>query len=213
MTKTVMVLDIDMTLADHTHRAHLLQDFCSACGCASTITTCNKDGSSSKNCMMCDCDVFVTPKASWIAFCQPDLMMKDVPFKKAQAVVAKAMTKDSIDVHFITGRADSDRELTEEWLKAHYGFSPVFNSLYMRAGNSYTDRNVVHTPASVHKRWCFTKLCADRGYTGSETFMFFDDDRHVIDMYSEFGFVFKAPECWDIMSPDKQTAQEKLRSK
>ena len=218
MSKAVFIVDIDSTLADHSHRLPLLKKYCSQCGkdasAGITLHTINLDTRVTKQiCSNCDCDVLTIPTQSWANFCQPHLMANDAPIEKAKAVLAKARAVGT-DIHFITGRSEDSRVVTEEWLTKHFGFDKRDSKLLMRAENTYTGRGVNHLPASLHKQWCFHELRRMCGYYGSGfLFMFFDDDMHVLDMYKQFGLTFKAPDCWDSMVFEDQAEPELLFSR
>lgn len=197
MTKAVFVVDIDVTIADGSHRVHLLKEYCARCGSSAKVSFLGHDQIRTEGtCANCDHDVFTTPLSSWIDFTAPHLLSADKPVAKAQAVLAKAA--QYADIHYITGRNNGGRQATEAWLTEHFGFDAKVNKLLMRTEDSYTERRgVTNLPASLHKRSCFADLMKQCGYTGKELFLFFEDDPKVMPMYAEYGIVFKAPECWD----------------
>jgi hypothetical protein len=205
--KPVFIVDIDVTIADGSHRIHLLKPYCAQCGGAAKVSFLGHDQLRAEGtCVNCDHDIFKVPLSSWIDFTAPHLLANDEPVAKAQAVLAKAAP--FADIHYITGRNNGGREVTEAWLTEHFGFDPKINKLLMRKEDSYTERRgVTHLPASLHKRSCFAELMQQCGYSGKELFLFFDDDVSALEMYAEYGIVFKAPECWDTivlptMNPD-----------
>lgn len=187
--KTVIVCDVDKTIADGSHRKYLLKEYCARCGGAAKVE-------GYYECANCDYTVFKIPQSSYVDYANPALLALDQPLYKAQEVLAKAASR--CDIHYITARSKDSREVTEEWLTKYFGFDPKVNKLLTREENSYTDRKgVTHLPASIHKRSCLAELMKQCGYSGKELFLFFEDNLESIDMYAEYGIVFKAPECWD----------------
>ncbi len=201
MTKLVLVLDIDATLADFTHREHLLRSYCVSCAAAG-----------SGYCNYCGYDVFQTPLASWKAFTDPSLLSQDGVVPYAQEAI-KQFQKFGADTHFITGRRQQARAVTQEWLTKHFGFDSTKNRLLMRESYNYDDTNARDVPASVHKERTFQKLLEICGYSGNELFYFFDDDVNVLPVYSKYGVAFKAPECWGTIVHKSPVVAESLFAK
>ncbi len=193
---TVWVVDIDDTVLDHTHRLHLLQHACSACGRVVPY-------SSHPAYCACGCDVHHIPDASWKAFCDPNNMVSDKPIESAQRIISKAVSF-GVEVHFITGRTDDARAVTQSALTDHFGFDRNRQKLLMRPMTG--DR----VAASVYKERAFRFLKTLCSYSGNEQFSFFDDDIHVLGMYSKHGMVYNAPMCWNHMEAPVVTSSERL---
>ena len=201
--RVVWVVDIDTTIADNTHREHLLQKRCMVCG--ATVAT-----KLHAACTVCYSDAVEVPQASWDAFLNPEAMVNDRPEPRAQKVIRKAQ-KLGIEVHYITGRSgapDGDgpppkggdaREVTTKWLEDHFDFDPKKNSLLMRGQAG---------PASPYKEKQLKKLMEMKGYTKNDLLCFFEDDKHVIPMYSQYGIAFEAPSCWESMWSVKPSEPE-----
>lgn len=207
---TVMVFDLDSTIADGSHRDHLLKEFCVQCGGAAYLATFK--GSSEKVCASCDCDTFHIPVSSWRAFTMPSALEFDSPTPAAQQLIKKAQSC-GVDIHFITGRQKEAREVTEAWLTKHFGFDKDKNILLMRDTDSYVRSDVPHVPASVHKERSLNTLKLLKSYTSNDLFFFFEDDLHALNMYSNHGIALKAPDCWNVINPLLNLATEKLFSK
>jgi len=197
---TVLILDIDRTLADPSHREHLLKEYCNVCGCG----TSNNAG----ECINCGSVGFHIPAKSWLDFTDPSLLEYDTPYSDSVVFVNKARSCGA-EMHFITGRCEPAREVTERWLTKWFG--PIEGcDLLMRGGDSFSDQKIVHAPASVHKEQKFLDLIRRKYHFGYNFFMFFDDDIHVLNMYSKYGVVFYAPTCWSYMTAPVSMNPERL---
>jgi hypothetical protein len=185
---TVWIVDIDKTIADHTHRDHLLRKSCVSCNTFSN----------NQSCPNCQCDIFTIPTNSWRAFQDPNLIRLDEPILTAQEVIHKAM-RMGIHVHYITGRQPNARTVTQEWLTDHFGFDNTRNKLLLRDIDSYNQPKDKHISAKVHKENKFLLLKEMCGYTDNDTYHFWDDDRTVLVNYSKFGMIYHAPNCWQNM--------------
>lgn len=185
---TVWIVDIDKTIADHTHRDHLLRKCCVSCNTFSI----------NKSCPNCQCDIFTTPTNSWKAFQDPNLIRLDQPILAAQEVIHKAM-RMGIHVHYITGRQPNARTVTQEWLTDHFGFDNTKNKLLLRDVDSYSQHKSKHIAAKDHKENKFQLLKQICGYTDNDVFEFFDDDLSVLKMYNNYGIIHIASDCWKTM--------------
>lgn len=115
MTKPLAVIvDIDGTIADASHRLHLIKGE-------------TKD---------------------WDAFY--DAMVNDTPIEGAVGTILDELDKvvedDTVPLHimFVTGRRDTHRKETEEWLQTYCALAdPGYYSLLMRADGDHRDDTVV----------------------------------------------------------------------
>lgn len=174
---TYCVIDIDTTLANNDHRASLL------CKDAEGVVT----------------------QESWDAFLDEATMFRDTlqPFALNAIEVMRQL---GYTIVFLTGRNERLRKVTELWLAKHIAWNPYAETLLMR---KTTEACV---PASVCKRALFEeyldnidKQREERDYyedtcsVYEDTYMFFDDDPHVLDMWRKLGTAFKCPEAWQWM--------------
>jgi len=167
----LFIIDIDVTLSDHSHREHLLNP--------------GPDG--------------VVSQDQWDSFLHPKLLLLDKPLPKAQAVV-KGLRKQQMDIHFLTGRNERLREVTESWLKEHFDWDRKREGLIMRGlGHA-------NTSASVYKEHAFKKILAYSGHPGP--YVFIDDDPYVLRMFTTYGLCMKAPEIWDYFNPEAIQGEE-----
>jgi hypothetical protein len=164
---TVCVVDIDTTLANNDHRAALLE----------------RDSNGN------------IPQASWDAFLQPELMLKDTPQEHALDVL-NHMRGRGFKIVFLTGRNIRHSAGTRVWLKEHMDWNEFTEPLLMRRA---VDVNV---PASECKEALFLDYLKTSGLTSNTTFLFFEDDPHVMAMWRRYGLVFQCPEAWRWMNPE-----------
>ncbi len=181
-----LIVDIDGTIADHTHRTALLESKCGMCGCIMHAHD---------HCSSCHSDLLTYTKDSFEKFLDPSLMSLDVPVPNAQRVILTALRDPkSYTVHYITGRKEVEhRNVTLAWLQSHFGFTSQVSTLSMRSPNESNMR------PSDYKEVKFTKLKKDKGLAG--TFIFFEDDPYVHGMYAKHGLVIIGPGGWDTLMP------------
>lgn len=164
----LIVVDVDGTVSDPSHRLHLLED------------------AGSHSCLS------GTPRERIERFMNPSLMELDKPIRYACEWVRLMIraTRWSAHVVFLTGRWESRREVTARWLnqQVHDRIAgPGHWQLVMRG--EHDDR-----PAEVVKRDALAKLL-DRGHTPRALF---DDHAPTLAMARELGFVaYAAPDCFD----------------
>jgi hypothetical protein len=96
--------------------------------------------------------------------------------------------KSGAEIVFLTGRNEVGREKTRQWLVDVFNASKE-NPLLMR-------------PASMEKErsdLCKEKVFVDLVYNirPSATYIFFEDCEKTAKLYSKYGVVLKAPQCWD----------------
>lgn len=181
-----LIVDIDGTIADHSHRTALLESTCKMCGCLVK---------SHDNCTSCGSDLLTYTKESFERFLSPDLMSKDIPVPDAQRVILTALRDPkNYTVHYITGRKEVEhRNVTMAWLQSHFGYSSQVSTLNMRSPNECNMR------PSDYKEVKFNKLKTSKNLQGS--FIFFEDDKYVHGMYAKHGLVIAGPEGWSSMMP------------
>lgn len=163
---TICVVDIDTTLANNDHRALLLEK--------------DSEGNISQ--------------ASWDAFLQRDLMLKDTPQDHALDVL-NHMRGHGFKIVFLTGRNIRHIDGTRLWLKEHMGWDEFSEPLLMRRAED------VNVPASQCKEALFLDY-VKYAVESNTTFLFFEDDKHVIAMWRKYGLVFQCPEAWQWMNPE-----------
>lgn len=137
---------------------------------------------------------------SWDSFLQADLMILDQPQQHAKEVV-DYMRSHGYQLVFLTGRNEKHSDVTKRWLTAHMGWCPDREPLLMRP----VERAGV--PASQFKELTFLKFVKDRNLSQA-SFLFFEDDKHVINMWRRYGLVFQCPEAWQWMNPDIPETEE-----
>lgn len=193
-TRPVFIIDIDTTIADNAHRAMLLERHCVAC------LTPVEYRQACRNCGGTDTNI---KQESWDAFLSPERCALDIPVQKAQHAIRR-FREEGVEFHFLTGRNEGLREVTEEWLTKYFSYQPERESLIMR-GDEHEG-----TPASVYKEQAFEQLVQTQGYDEPDMPMFFfmEDDPHVFKMYSKYGIVIRCPEGWEHWMPDHATDTE-----
>ena len=129
---------------------------------------------------------------NWDAFYDPQRVLKDKPIEKAQMFMRKVLALKH-EPYFLTGRPEALRLTTLQWLSENFQLNLADDRLLMRTNGNYT-------PAKDYKREQITALRSQTSMHNS-CYMFFDDDTRNFEMYSEFGLYFKAPECFDQISP------------
>jgi hypothetical protein len=120
-------------------------------------------------------------KPDWDAFFSSDMVEKDSPFPEAQKVLQE-MTKLFDDVYFISGRRETLRETTKDWLKKHYDFDVEDDHLFLRDD---------HTPPSK-----FKKSIVENKLKDHKDLVFIDDEEGNLEIFQDSGKILKAPECW-----------------
>lgn len=194
--RMVAVIDIDTTIANNDARAELLQKHCVVCGGPKT----HEPHSTCPTCLIETADKIA--QESWDTFLRPDLMALDKPERKGVEAIRR-MRAHNIEFHFITGRNEGLREVTEEWLRQYVGWDPERESLVMRG---QADRD---TPASVYKERALKRLIAMRDLHDA-AFIFFEDDPWVFGTYAKYGICVKCPEGWDYFCPEAARSLENV---
>lgn len=153
-----IILDIDGTLSDASHRSHFV-----------------------------DGDV-----KDWASFLQPHLVLQDTVIKGARRG-HDHLVKIAKRVIFLTGRNESLRPVTTEWLQTHFGVNVVNEGLVMRPIGD----NRVPT-AFKHEMLKEIEIWSPSDYT-----IAIDDDKFMMKIYRDLGYVvLHAPKCWKTMFPD-----------
>lgn len=186
MRNTVLVFDIDSTLADNSARAELLARVCTVCLGA-------YEGAIAHRAAFCEtCQTHTKPKiiqGTWDKFMDPEAFAMDVPVAGAAEFVAHCREL-GYTIVYLTGRHERGREATEAWLNQHMSRAPT-EQLIMRDADN--------TPASQMKEKLFLKFRGEFGYprnAGPPSYIFFEDDPHVFDVYQRYGIVLKCPEAF-----------------
>lgn len=162
---TVCIIDIDTTIANNDHRAfHLVKD-----------------------------ETGKIPKECWDKFLDKTLMLLDSPQQHALDVL-NYMRNHGYTIVFLTGRNETHKDVTEEWLKTHMGWKPHYEALYMRTAAD------AGQPASVFKKKCFVEKIQPT-FSFNTSFVFFEDDPYVLPVWKSYGLVLKCPEVWEHMNP------------
>jgi hypothetical protein len=191
---TVHIFDIDTTIANNTHRAELLTRTCVVClapkGSAhrAPCPTCHKETASR------------TAQEDWDTFFDPALVIKDTVQPKSLLYANKLRARRA-NVHFLTGRSEPLREVTELWL------TTKFNK---QDGEELIMRPEVEDGllASQFKERALHRLSVASGYGPDTMFFFYEDDPHVLGMYGKHGIVVQCPEAWEYLVPDQAVAAE-----
>lgn len=189
---TYFVFDIDTTIANNDDRAKLLHPNCVVCGVPMT----SSDGSAHQNtwfCSMCGGTDSKIQQAGWDAFMDEDAMLGDRPIPAAQEFM-KRLRHYGANIHFITGRSERARTVTETWLSTHYQWDPNREFLLMR-GKEHAGK-----PASVYKDSAINDLKTRLQDPGG-LYFFFEDDAYVFSMYAQHGIVLKCPEAFAYFNP------------
>lgn len=132
-------------------------------------------------------------QASWDTFLDPELMTQDTPVPHAREVI-DSMRQKGYQIVFLTGRNERLRSVTEAWLREHIGYNTHTELLLMRPQTKDS------VPASVCKQEMFDKYV--RRWTAPDvSYLFFEDDAHVLGVWQKYGLVFKCPEAWATMNP------------
>lgn len=135
-------------------------------------------------------------KKDWVEFLKPHLVAKDVLIEGAQRALEHFRLL-GYRILFLTGRNESLREVTAQWILEKLGIEVDDDSLIMRgAGNMMT--------AAAYKRESAQNL---KSQFPRETFIFIDDDKYSWQGYMDIGIVLKAPECWETIFPHNEEAE------
>lgn len=196
---TVHIVDIDTTIADNTKRAALLKKTCVVClsekpsGHRASCTTCGQETKSQ------------TDQRDWDQFFDPALIIQDTVQPKSLEYFNKLRERGS-EIHFLTGRDESVRVVTDLWLTTKFNKQPN-EELIMRPTEE------VGLLASKYKERALYRLSVSKGFSRDTTFFFYEDDPHVLGMYSTHGIVVRCPEAWDFLMPDIPEECEKAWSR
>lgn len=198
MPRLVAVFDIDGTLANHNHRAAILQKRCDVClhepvpvGHHVPCPTCGSTDS--------------TPtQESWDAFLDSDLMAHDPVIQQGVEVLERLRALGA-EIHFITGRQRTHSgEVTENWLLFNCKRNVETEHLMMREPEDFD------LPASKYKEKAVGRLKEKIGEEG--VFFFFEDDPHVFSMYDKHGIVIRCPQGLQHFMPPGSRFAEQNRS-
>lgn len=181
----IFVIDIDTTIADNAHRVGLLEKTCKIC--LGRVPPQHRAA-----CPNCGNTSARITQESWDKFLMPELLLADTPVPEAQRVIS-GFKKFGIQHHYLTGRSENLRDVTEKWLVDHFGFDGNTQKLEMRQPAWDNIR------ASDYKEARFLELRQQLGE--NERYVFCEDDKHVFTMYSQYGLVLQCPEAWASLNP------------
>ena len=193
MPRLVAVFDIDGTLANHNHRAAILQKRCSVCLHEPVPVGHHVP------CPTCGSTISTPTQESWDAFLDPDLMSQDPVIIQGLEVLQKLRALGA-EIHYITGRTRAlTGEVTADWLKFKCGRTED-ELLFMREAGDLE-------PASGYKEKAFKRLTDQIGSEG--IFFFFEDDPHVFPVYDKHGIVIRCPQgLQHFMPPGPRFAEQ-----
>ncbi len=161
--KHAIICDIDGTIADVRHRLHFIQ---------------NPDGTKKA-------------KPDWDAF--HAACVDDKPFKDVMEIVDTFRTGSCgcgygpRALYFLSGRNDTVREQTVQWLEKHFDMDfEFYKALVMRKAN---DRR----PDSVIK----LEMVRELGLTPDDVLCIFDDRQSVVDMWRANGYRCLQVQAWE----------------
>jgi hypothetical protein len=137
---------------------------------------------------------------SWAIFCSDAEMAKDhvQPLAKEGLNHLRRM---GYHLTFLTGRQESFRKTTEHWLRT--------NALWIRDIEPLVMRTPEYTgwSASSFKEDAFQRNIKTRDIT----YTFFDDDLHVLKVFSKYGLTMRCPEAWTVLShPEPRNTERAL---
>jgi len=194
----IHIIDIDTTIADNSHRASFLVKTCKQC--LGQVPTSHR-----AVCQCCGSTEHTIDQSSWDVFLDADMLAQDIPEPEAQRVVS-GFVKHGVEHHYLTGRNESLREVTETWLTMHFGFDEERSQLIMRPFDAED------VPASSYKEQAFRRLKSEVNNPESG-FIFYEDDPFVFSMYEKYGMVLKCPEAWPcVMPPGASRRNEAARN-
>jgi predicted secreted acid phosphatase len=136
---------------------------------------------------------------SWDAFLQADLMLLDKPQEHAKSVV-DYMRNHGYMIVFLTGRNEKHLGVTQAWLRTHMGRTD--DEILLMRSAEYSGQ-----PASVFKEEKFLQFIQEHNLQDA-SFLFFEDDKHVLAMWRKHGLVFQCPEAWQWLNPEIPEAEE-----
>jgi predicted secreted acid phosphatase len=129
-------------------------------------------------------------REQWDIFLTPENLAKDTPYEKAQHYVNK-LRDSGAKILYVTGREESVRKPTVEWLEKHYSMHDS-EKLIMRNTEEFKLK------ATEYKEKIANWL---KNRYEDSTFIFYEDDLHILQMYSKYGVVLRCPEAWDVLVP------------
>ena len=110
-------------------------------------------------------------KIDWDIAHNPELVKEDKP-NLPMIDLAKRYKKDGFKIIILTGRPDSIKEVTENWLDK-YGIE--YDELYMRTKREY------YTKAHIFKKRIYEMYIKD------DVMCAYDDDEEIIQMWNDLG--------------------------
>lgn len=193
---TVHIFDIDVTIADCSHRAQLLEQTCVVCLAVKPLP------------MNSPCSVCCMPtrsrvsEQSWNAFFDPELMYQD-PVIPPALVHANKLRKAGEEIHFLTSRSEVSRDVTTRWLTDKFDLSQEREQLFMRPLDQEGVPSSVYKERQLHKMSVVLSRPLD-----STLYYFYEDDARVISTYRKYGVVIQCPQAWEHINPELEVSVE-----
>lgn len=128
----------------------------------------------------------------WDAYWSQERVWKD-PVVEGAARVVLQLQELKYDIIVITGRTEDLRDVTMRWLLEKLNIAIPDTHLLMRPSG-----NMLNAAEYKREQLLNFRTGLDNRDAG---FLIIDDDAAMGAQLSEFGIVFKAPECWPLLFP------------
>lgn len=129
-------------------------------------------------------------KEDWDAFFSPEMVEKDQPIEEAKKAILSGYLNKFDKVIFITGRPESLRKTTLDWLNQHLGLKVDSSDLYMRPEEA-------RLPSASLKKAIINQKIKPK--YGNYDWTFIDDEDDNLEVFQSFGETLKAPDCWEAL--------------
>ena len=120
----------------------------------------------------------------WDKFFDPKIVKEDKPIEAAQQILPKMLALAE-EIYFITGRPESLRKTTENWLEDYFGIRPAKSKLKMRENGDKRKSSVVK------------REILEKNFEKDEGLIFIDDEEENLKVMDEWGLAVKAPDVWE----------------
>lgn len=157
LEKKNVIVDIDGTVADLTHRLRHIQ-------------------------------VAEGGKKDWDSFFDPALVRQDKPIRPIIRLLWALQHQDATRFWFVSGRPDSLRETTAEWLFDHIKKPTLQSVRYFTYEGLIMRRTGDHRPDHLVKRELYLNVLRQMEVTPETTLFVLDDRKQVVDMWRGQGF-------------------------
>lgn len=171
------VVDLDGTICDSIPRVKAI---------------CEKAGVDRKS----DLDKVWTPE-QMEEFLSEENVLNDGVIKGSEKIFEFA-DKVGATIVFLTGRSDFCRPATEKWILKNFGERGAKAELLMRPPH-LKGKCTADAKESIFLEWRDAPWKQSKcvlGQMGPDHFIFFEDQREVVEKYSKHGLVLCSPECW-----------------